>query len=458
MNFNEKYFKLLIETSLNLSYDPSKAGDMKKVLADFYMLVLLKTSWNIRSEDIRYEKYQEDLNKALQDTSNILLPYIKHILLEVVYDSIISEMLHTWESSDAEFPDGYEEYLKKQSLEIQSMYKSFYANLEKAHEERETLKDYYDILDDGGGNMTLDRKKEVLDVVNQYVIGEESKELFVKFSKFAFTDTNFIEWEQDYAGPAWGKICDAWEQLNNSKSDKDIILAIDNVVDMQHNTGTVFNKTNTFSVNRDSHFMHSWIEPFLNFKANIQSNTEVMYLYTLCSRQMQRIAEIRLRQMGFSQSNIEKKEELSKILKISDTRILELIESRVQKGFFFISNSGEINIINENYHELDPELVDENGKLLVNFNVCYTNFNIDTPFSSFKGFPKVVYGDFTVNMLKFKGNSLDGITKTVNKGAFFNGAGKNLWHILLQTNKFCKQLTKTAIEKVLKAKEGVKLE
>lgn len=50
-------------------------------------------------------------------------------------------------------------------------------------------------------------------------------------------------WGDDYGGPKWGAATDFLIKLKASKSVKDDVFFIDRILDMQHNTGFILNKT-----------------------------------------------------------------------------------------------------------------------------------------------------------------------------------------------------------------------
>lgn len=53
---------------------------------------------------------------------------------------------------------------------------------------------------------------------------------------------NQYKWETYYGGKKWGMGADGWFLLNDAKSLKRKIVAIDHAYDLQHNTGLLFNK------------------------------------------------------------------------------------------------------------------------------------------------------------------------------------------------------------------------
>lgn len=56
-----------------------------------------------------------------------------------------------------------------------------------------------------------------------------------------------LEWDQSYGGPAWANITAGLIELKNASGYQDEAVWIDHVVDLQHNTGNVFNKSSKLS-------------------------------------------------------------------------------------------------------------------------------------------------------------------------------------------------------------------
>jgi len=87
-----------------------------------------------------------------------------------------------------------------------------------------------------------------------------SKKDFVTMAK----EANLIGyWKMDYGNTPWAQICDGWLKLNDAKSTKEQIVWIDHMFDLEHNTGTIFNKLNEYR-GRDGGF--TWVREALEHK------------------------------------------------------------------------------------------------------------------------------------------------------------------------------------------------
>ena len=72
-----------------------------------------------------------------------------------------------------------------------------------------------------------------------------SKEDLVKDMKWVYENAN---WEHEYGGPAWASICDGWFRLNKSKSGSKLVVAIDHILDLQHNTASLMSSMESLEV------------------------------------------------------------------------------------------------------------------------------------------------------------------------------------------------------------------
>lgn len=91
-------------------------------------------------------------------------------------------------------------------------------------------------------------------------------EKFMDFAIWAFNQIGL--WEEQYGGPPWAQIATYWKKLN-STNDNDIealVKVIDDIVDLQHNTGSAFNKIASL-YKTPSREGFNWFDRFLDEKA-----------------------------------------------------------------------------------------------------------------------------------------------------------------------------------------------
>ena len=109
---------------------------------------------------------------------------------------------------------------------------------------------------------------------------KHSKTDFVRMCRECFSG---LRWASLYGGDAWAQICDGYLRLINATSCRDKFVAIDHIYDLQHNSGSVLNKSIEFKLD-DS---YQWIHRALNFKRDAKT----MYaLISKCSNDMRRLA------------------------------------------------------------------------------------------------------------------------------------------------------------------------
>lgn len=260
---------LLSETFGNFEYRIPR--DKKQQMADFYALSMLynRSSFDLsRLKAIQkhgIDSYQfgkpfnvdndfthEDLvDYALNEAVQKLLPQLQKKLLKELLLAISSEVRHI---NDSMFDADISRLLKKSSANKNTIdkFQQFLSNFTSDYE----------------GNHVLNGKIVRSNMSYAFLLdsGLDSDE-FVKLCKFFF---NNGEWGEDYGGRLWADICVAWSDLNKANSIPALFTQIDHVYDIQHNTGSVFNKLNTYENNG-----YKWIKEFLDKKATIRSPLEL---------------------------------------------------------------------------------------------------------------------------------------------------------------------------------------
>lgn len=115
----------------------------------------------------------------------------------------------------------------------------------------------YDGIDDGYRNAYF----------AGYVAGLSNREISL-LSTSGFLDP---QWSGSYGGPGWAVIAKTFgtiDVLSHSKNMNELCLAIDLAHNLQHNTGSAFNKASTIYGNG------GWFESVLNFKASSKTEPE----------------------------------------------------------------------------------------------------------------------------------------------------------------------------------------
>ena len=65
-----------------------------------------------------------------------------------------------------------------------------------------------------------------------------------------------------FGGDNWIKICDGLLKLNSASGTMEMVMYIDHIYDLQHNNGSIFDKSERFEKNGS----HSWVKKALDFK------------------------------------------------------------------------------------------------------------------------------------------------------------------------------------------------
>lgn len=251
--------------------------DKEQQLYDFYMYTVLLKTGDMQADYV------------VNEISDVLLPNLKQNLLDAVLFAISAEVRHiNTTHSKSKIPIA--ELLEN---EIGSSYAVMYKNYIKSlkmddFELRLNDEDLDEFLSRENFRPKLDYRNRQLGDSESYqdsyqAMRKATKNVkdFVTMSKFLFT-TDQIQWDSQYGGESWGRICDAWLKLYNAESKPEIMIWIDHVYDLQHNTDTVFNKLKTYYKNG-----YSWLKRALDLKATIKDPHQ---LYPYISDQLKPLA------------------------------------------------------------------------------------------------------------------------------------------------------------------------
>jgi len=205
-------------------------------------------------------------------TDNAIDKMHREIIEEIKF-SIICEFRHIYDRNHSSIMDNM-------SKEYKSFIKHFYKNfmLEKSY----NTHNEYLLLDTPEDNFftTTEHaqyKREIHEINERYKVYKSflATEKELKFSKSMISDLfEYIffnlEWNSSYGGVAWGGIAKGYTRLLKCKNVGDKIIAIDHVYDLQHNTGTVFNKLYRYKINGD----YCWIKEVLDWKKELKEVSE----------------------------------------------------------------------------------------------------------------------------------------------------------------------------------------
>jgi hypothetical protein len=237
-----------------LKEDYNVSNDSEKILYDFYVLSYLSTlnlDVTAKNANVSFFGDIEEYTSLIEDAENKLLPYLKNEMLSAVFYSLCCEIRYI-NSSDTDVDILHTTY--KQYPFINSY--------------RKYINSYYG---------EVEREKSYKKIIS--LVGDNNAN-FVQAAKFIFENW---AWEEAYGGQAWANICDGWLRLYNSSNKKDLYVSIDHLYDLEHNTGSVFNKLEKYLKKGTT----DWLRNALNLKAKIKSIHTVL---PLCSSDMKKIA------------------------------------------------------------------------------------------------------------------------------------------------------------------------
>ena len=255
-------FKQFVESTLG-SFVYTLPKDKEEQLYDFYLLSALPGVAD------------ENIHAARDQTYGVLLPTLKHNLLDAVFFSICSELRHIFDSIYTD-QDHLHHYFRDDTYKTFQKYK-------KAFDEAVpgSLTNFG--LPSSGivkkGPQKGERKKYSVSWDAAKNSGASEEEIV----KLAFQAFGSLEWEPAYGGDKWADIARGWLNLDKAQSRGDIMIYIDRVYQLQHNNDTVFNKIRRYTKGGK----YDWIQKALDHKFRIKSPYELM---NKVSPEMKRLA------------------------------------------------------------------------------------------------------------------------------------------------------------------------
>lgn len=242
----------LLQESFFDQYEYEIPSDKRELMFDFYLLSYLSKSDVSSSTYLHDESVENAINRARQR----LFTYLKEDILNAVYFSICSEARHVFDKQQNK--SVVKKVMTKMKSPKYAEYKKYQKSAAILRNRKNRIKSYAKISAAYGNN----RRAAVQDM---YYIFEEGR------------------WQESYGGPAWANVCKGWMLLYDAREINDIQVYIDHVYDLQHNTGTAFNKYAEYEIEND----FRWLNDSLAYKAQSSTPYE-LYLYASFS--MKRLA------------------------------------------------------------------------------------------------------------------------------------------------------------------------
>jgi len=306
----EKYSLIDEATTYQLPSSP------KYYMADFYMLSLISTIDFDRLlqptpanpqgvvSAIRGEKYKDDIDYA----KSILYPRLQKIILEDTFYSITCEAYHAAEILTS----------RESNYEVTSVMPVWYKQLMRYVVKYVDTSTFDSDRDERGSGSSEEEKSypQKYEAVIKFLTSKGiSKTSYIDITTKLFRDDNI--WEESYGGEAWARIGDAWLQLNAiAPTDYNkLAVYIDHIYDLEHNTGSVFNKIQRYhqeleqdrNATTGSYFQgYQWIGELLDYKAAINNPFDLL---PRTSSSMQKLASPVLKAAGYTRETMQNPEE-----------------------------------------------------------------------------------------------------------------------------------------------------
>lgn len=321
-------FKLYLEIFGSFNYVVPK--DKEQQMYDFYTLSGLRGIENKRKitqfggvagnkpyyepgnfEPGELESEEKQLDYMLEEIADKLLPYMKNEFTGLILKAVAGELGYVLRSND---PYILELMIKEKSSLDSKSFEKFIQDLVNYMEPTDFSDDPYhhrrvsqnkfsdeDIADISSrrdrrtptdSRQTYPTKKAqnfgyqknpsgnvVLLIAKKHFSNIDS---FMSVAKFLFLNA---DWSEYYGGKSWANIVDSYFKLKSAASKNQLIMAIDHVYDLQHNTGTIFTKNPNYAKkttvidrngNKSEKLDYNWIKNALDFKRDLRSIKELL--------------------------------------------------------------------------------------------------------------------------------------------------------------------------------------
>ncbi len=266
MNFKTLDFNPINE---KISFNYKIPKNKEQLMYDFYLLTSLPL-WGLDGSAKRAPVAEGPAMQLLaKDAQKKLVKYLKDDLLSVVHFAVASEFRHAYAFT---MIDGMEHAIGKTNSNkyisnISAIEKGWRANYdyEMAKHYKKEIRHYLEwyvddkFWDNIGRTMSYNASNKM---------GSPKK--FIELALKTFT---LPMWNSDYGGKAWHNIAKGWLKLNSSTNYNDMVVYIDHVFDLQHNTDSVLNKSKSYA---DTYGTYTWIGTALEAKKHATNLHELV--------------------------------------------------------------------------------------------------------------------------------------------------------------------------------------
>lgn len=239
------------------SFSYGLPSDKKQMIIDFYLLA-----------NMRPDADNEDINLSIKESKDALYTALQKELMDAVFFSVACEFRHVWDNT----------YNTKQEIAEWFEKKGYGDFLRKYLGSFGAWKTYGLKPDTTGVNVPHFEREKGSDSSRARHMSYRSAKVAAggndaRFMQIAKDAMNELKWQSYFGGKNWGNICNGWLRLNTARTHQELELWIDHVYDLQHNTGTVFNKIKEYMRGEEK---YDWIKKVLDWKANIVDPAALM--------------------------------------------------------------------------------------------------------------------------------------------------------------------------------------
>jgi len=255
-----------IKLSYLQNYKYALPSNKKQLISDFYVYTFISKIQSNSNSNFQEFRDNTNISELLKDIRDKLIVYIKKEMLNAVYIACSAEFYHIIDHMevpklDKNTQDFFNLYVNK-SIDYDFI-------LKHIEDSDPSYKSRFEFLK----SLSLDKNNNL------------NPEKFMIYCKKIF---NKGKWDRSYGGKAWGKIADSWFLLKNAKTENEQIIYIDHIIDLQHNSGSIFSKITSyeqFNINKD----------FFDKKSSLG----LFFLINNCSVTMKKISSYILNALGY---------------------------------------------------------------------------------------------------------------------------------------------------------------
>jgi len=247
---------------------------------------------------------EDKIDYTIKEVRSKILPKLKQDLLEAVFFSICAESRHIFDNNTPQkVLQVVEDKFGPEGKDLVRRYSKYYyqqstvslANLARpindvpsrqvspSVDQDSYVKSFKGAMKATGSDLadkfTTNEEQAKFVKIFQYLFFAADDDEISAYRKarsagggYASKPSTQTAWNSSYGGLPWADICRGWLELLNAKTENQMMVQIDHVYDLQHNTSTVFNKLNSYVKSGG----HGWVKKALDFKAHIKEPHELV--------------------------------------------------------------------------------------------------------------------------------------------------------------------------------------